>query len=73
MLSGEQYVHFMSAEIDRWYIKKRETVITADSCHSIKASKLKVLPNKFMEEKQTSVLSFWMKSLKCCQRACVNL
>lgn len=73
MLSGEQYVHVMSAEIDRWYIKKRETVITADSCHSIKTSNLKVLPNKFMEEKQTSVLSFWMKSLKCCQRACVNL
>lgn len=24
MLSGEQYVHFMSAEIDRWYIKKKE-------------------------------------------------
>lgn len=23
MLSGEQYVHFMSAEIDRWYIKKK--------------------------------------------------
>lgn len=52
---------------------KKETVVTADSCHSIKASNLKVLPNKFMEEKQTSVLSFWMKSLKCCQRACVNL
>lgn len=73
MLSGEQYVHFMSAEIDWWSIKKRETVITADSCQSIKASNLKVLPNKFMEEKQTSVLSFWMKSLKCFQRACVNL
>lgn len=60
-------MHFMSAEIDRWCIKKKRDVVTADSCHSIKASNLNVLPNKFMEEKQTSVLSLWMKSLKCCQ------